>query len=64
VVRALDRGTVRRPRARAERGIDTATVQQLIDKYATGRALGFMGQPSVNVAQLDVDLHRHHTYRG
>jgi potassium-transporting ATPase KdpC subunit len=64
VVRALDRGTVRRPRARAERGIDTATVQQLIDKYTTGRTLGFMGQPAVNVVQLNIDLDQHHPYRG
>jgi K+-transporting ATPase ATPase C chain len=46
------------------RGIDTATVQQLIDKNTTGRALGFMGQPAVNVVQLNVDLDQHHPFRG
>jgi K+-transporting ATPase ATPase C chain len=46
------------------RGIDTATVRQLIDKYTTGRALGFMGQPAVNVVQLNVDLDRNHPFSG
>jgi potassium-transporting ATPase KdpC subunit len=39
-------------------------VQQLIDKYTTGRALGFIGQPGVNVLQLNLALDQQHPYRG
>jgi potassium-transporting ATPase KdpC subunit len=46
------------------RGIDTATMQKLIDKYTTDRALGFMGQPAVNVVRLNVDLDQHYPYSG
>lgn len=46
------------------RGIDTATMQKLIDKYTTDRALGFMGQPAVNVVRLNVDLDQHHPHSG
>jgi K+-transporting ATPase ATPase C chain len=52
------------PRVARARGIDLAVVQQLIDKYTTGRALGFMGYVSVNVVRLNVDLDQHHPYRG
>ena len=38
------------------RGIDVATVDSLIKKYTVGRGLGFMGQPGVNVLQLNVAL--------
>ena len=51
-------------RVARERGIDIATMHKMIDKYTTGRALGFMGQPAVNVVQLNVDLDRHHPYSG
>jgi K+-transporting ATPase ATPase C chain len=52
------------PRVAKARGIPLATVQQLIDKYTTGRALGFMGQPAVNVVQLNIELDQQHPYRG
>jgi K+-transporting ATPase ATPase C chain len=38
------------------RGTDVATVDNLIKKYTVGRALGFMGEPAVNVLQLNVAL--------
>jgi potassium-transporting ATPase KdpC subunit len=52
------------PRIARARGIDLGTVRKLIDRYTTGRALGFMGQPAVNVVQLNVDLDRQYPYRG
>ena len=52
------------PRVARARGIDLATVQQLIDRYTTGRGLGFLGQPAVNVVQLNINLDEHHPYHG
>jgi len=42
------------------RGMSIADVRALIDKYTTGRALGFLGEPTVNVMQLNLDLDRLH----
>jgi potassium-transporting ATPase KdpC subunit len=44
------------PRIARERGLSLEQVHQLIDKYTTGRALGFMGEPGVNVLQLNLAL--------
>jgi K+-transporting ATPase ATPase C chain len=46
------------PRIARERGTDAATVQGLIDKYTTGRGLGFLGEPAVNVLELNLALDR------
>lgn len=51
------------PRVAKARGIDVATVQQLIDRYTDSRGLGFLGQDSVNVVRLNIDLDQHHPYR-
>ncbi|MFC5749859.1 potassium-transporting ATPase subunit C [Actinomadura rugatobispora] len=46
------------------RGVSPAQVEQLVKKEETGRALGFMGQPAVNVLKLNMALDGRFPYRG
>jgi K+-transporting ATPase ATPase C chain len=52
------------PRVAKARGMDLSVVKELIAKYTTGRALGFMGEPGVDVVTLNAALDRQHPYRG
>ncbi len=45
-------------RVARERGIGVDRVKALIKEYTTGRALGFMGDPAVNVLELNLALDR------
>jgi K+-transporting ATPase ATPase C chain len=50
------------PRVARARAIDVSTVDELIDRYTTGRGLGFLGEAAVNVVELNVALDQQHPY--
>jgi potassium-transporting ATPase KdpC subunit len=43
-------------RVAALRGTDVPTVQSLVDQFTTGRLLGLIGEPTVNVLELNLEL--------
>ncbi|MFI7542108.1 potassium-transporting ATPase subunit C [Actinoplanes sp. NPDC049599] len=46
------------PRIARERGLPPGTVRSLIRQHTDGRALGFLGEPGVNVLTLNIALDR------
>jgi len=44
------------PRVARERGMSVSALRALVSKHTKGRQLGFLGEPRVNVLELNLDL--------
>jgi potassium-transporting ATPase KdpC subunit len=51
------------PRVARERGISEADLRTIVMKHTQGRQLGFLGEPRVNVLELNLELNALHPLR-
>jgi potassium-transporting ATPase KdpC subunit len=51
------------PRVAKERGISEDEIRSSVQKFARGQQLGFLGEPGVNVLELNLELDRTHPLR-
>ena len=51
------------PRIAQERGMKEENVRTLVEKHTKGRDVGFLGEPRVNVLELNLDLDSVHPLR-
>jgi K+-transporting ATPase ATPase C chain len=54
---------IQEPRIARVRGVTVDQLRALVDRYTTGRDLGFMGETKVNVLQLNLALDAKYPYR-
>ncbi len=55
--------TLQAARIAKARGVSAAAVTSLIEQSTTGRLLGFIGEPAVNVLKLKLALDRQYPYQ-
>ena len=46
------------------RGIDAGTVRAMVAEHTTGRTLGFLGEPTVDVLGLNMELDQRYPFSG
>jgi potassium-transporting ATPase KdpC subunit len=51
------------PRVARERHITSDDLRAIVQRHTLGRQFGFLGEPRVNVLELNLDLDEHHSLR-